>query len=171
MSQLEGFSELFKQAFVDELHSARAKIVHCLNQLSDNQIWWRPREDMNSIANLILHLSGNVRQWIVSGVGGTSDNRDRPREFSERSPLTRQELSLRLKATVQEASQVILTATQNRLEARLSIQGFAVSGVEAILHSIAHFRGHTQEIVHLTRLQLDSNYIFDFVPTTPEQGA
>jgi hypothetical protein len=66
----------------NELTSALGKIKHCLGQLSDEQVWWRPRPSLNSIGNLILHLCGNVRQWIVGGLGGAADSRDRPAEFS-----------------------------------------------------------------------------------------
>jgi hypothetical protein len=68
------------------------KIKHCLNQLSDEQVWWRQTPSQNSIANIILHLCGNVRQWVVSGIGGEPDIRDRPREFSERQIIPKAEL-------------------------------------------------------------------------------
>ena len=67
-----------------ELTNAFDRIRHCLGQLSDEQVWQRESEAMNSIGNLILHLCGNVRQWIVSGIGGAKDVRQRPNEFSER---------------------------------------------------------------------------------------
>src|SRR4029077_4440954 len=66
-----------------ELTSALAKIKHCLGQLTEEQVWWRSRPSLNSIGNLILHLCGNVRQWIVAGLGGAADSRDRPAEFAE----------------------------------------------------------------------------------------
>src|SRR5262249_11157097 len=67
-----------------ELTDALARIQHCLGQLTDEQVWWRPAETMNSVGNLLLHLAGNVRQWIVCGVGGGADSRNRPAEFAER---------------------------------------------------------------------------------------
>src|SRR6185312_10301828 len=78
------------QAFLDHsrqflLRDFLPKIAACANKLSDDDIWWRPNDTSNSIGNLLLHLSGNVRQWIVSGVGGAPDARDRPREFAERT--------------------------------------------------------------------------------------
>ena len=76
----------------NELTSALAKITHCLGQLSHEQVWWRSRPSLNSIGNLILHLCGNVRQWIVAGLGGVTDVRDRPAEFSERGPIPKNEL-------------------------------------------------------------------------------
>src|SRR5437660_316028 len=86
-----------------ELASALGKIKHCLGQLSDEQVWWRYHPSLNSIGNLILHLCGNVRQWIVAGLGGGADGRDRPAEFSERGSIPRDELLRRLESVVDEA--------------------------------------------------------------------
>ncbi len=155
----------------DELDGALRKIKHCVNQLDDAQLWWRQSDDMNSIANLILHLCGNVRQWIIAGVGGTEDARNRPQEFAERGTLSKAALIDRIESTVTEAKAVLSAATATELLQPRRIQGFEVTGLQAIFESVAHFRGHSQEIVHLTRLQLKDDYEFDFVPTSPEQGA
>jgi hypothetical protein len=154
-----------------ELTSALGKIKHCLGQLNDAQVWRRSEPSLNSIGNLILHLCGNVRQWIVAGLGDARDVRDRPAEFAERGPIPRDELLHKLDAVVGEAKTLLgrLSARQ-LLEAR-RIQGFDVTGLAAIFDSIPHFRGHTQEIVHMTRLQLGDAYRFSFVPATVEQGA
>jgi hypothetical protein len=155
----------------NELTSALGKIKHCLGQLTDEQVWWRSHPSMNSIGNLILHLCGNLRQWIVAGLGGAADVRDRPAEFSERGPIPRDELLRRLEAVVDEARTVLARQTARQLLESRRIQGFDVTGLKAIFDSVPHFRGHTQEIVHLTRLQLSDDYRFAWTPTTPEQGA
>ena len=86
-----------------ELSEALKKLRHCVNQLSNEQVWWRESESQNSIGNLILHLCGNVRQWIVSGVGGADDVRNRSNEFSERTSIDKEELLGRLNEVVQSA--------------------------------------------------------------------
>src|SRR5688572_1810973 len=95
------------QAIIHEsretLRKAHEKIVHCINQLNDDQLNWRPFEQQNSIANVVLHLCGNLRQWIVSGVGGVPDMRHRASEFSDRKRYGKQDLLDRLAATVHEA--------------------------------------------------------------------
>jgi len=154
-----------------ELTSALGRIEHCLGQLTDEQVWWRSRPSLNSIGNLILHLCGNVRQWIVAGLGGDADSRDRPAEFSERGPIPKEELLGRLEAVVGEARGVLARQTARHLLEARRIQGFDVTGLAAIFDSVPHFRGHAQEIVHLTRLQLGDAYKFAWTPTTPEQGA
>ena len=114
------------KAYLDQakkqLAQRAAKIKHCLSQLSDEQVWRRPYESGNSIANILLHLCGNLRQWIVSGVGGAADVRDRPREFSERGPIPKTELLRRLEESVREATTVLDGAADQLLEAR-RIQG------------------------------------------------
>ncbi len=158
-------------AAVEELDNAVNKIIHCLDQLSEEQVWWRPTESMNSIANLIFHLCGNVRQWIIAGVGGAEDTRNRPQEFSERGPIPKVELLRRLNTTVVETKVTLENVSPADLMQPHRIQGFEVTGVAAIFHSVSHFQGHTQEIIHMTRCQLGEEYRFDFVPKTPEDGA
>src|SRR3954468_16609649 len=68
------------------------KIEKCISQLDDKQIWWRPNNASNSIGNLMLHLAGNIRQWIISGIGGAPDSRVRQLEFDETGPMPREEL-------------------------------------------------------------------------------
>jgi hypothetical protein len=154
-----------------ELTSALGKIKHCLGQLTDEQIWWRSRPSLNSIGNLILHLCGNLRQWIVAGLGGAKDVRNRYAEFAERGPIRRDELLRRLDGVANEAKAVLGKLTARQLLEPLCIQSFEVTGLGAIFDSIPHFRGHTQEIIQLTRLQLGDAYKVAWMPTTPEQGA
>ncbi len=150
-----------------ELTSALSKIKHCLAQLSDEQVWWRGSAEQNSIGNLLLHLCGNVRQWIVSGLGVAADVRNRPAEFAERGSIPKEELLRRLDQVVDEAKTVLGRLTARRLLEVRRIQEFDVTGLAAIFDSVPHFRGHTQEIVHMTRLQLGDAYKFAWTPATP----
>jgi GrpB-like predicted nucleotidyltransferase (UPF0157 family) len=154
-----------------ELTSALGKIKHCLDQLSDEQVWRRSWPSLNSIGNLILHLCGNVRQWIVAGLGGARDVRNRPAEFAERGPIPKADLLRQLDTVIGEAKEVLGRLTTRQLLGARRIQGFDVIGLAAIFDSVPHFRGHTQEIVHMTRLQLGDAYKLSWQPTTPEQGA
>src|SRR5436853_7764032 len=86
-----------------ELKNALARIKHCVKQLSDEQIWWRDTPAMNSIGNLILHLCGNVRQWIIAGLGDATDTRNRHAEFAERGPIPRAELMVQVEQVVDDA--------------------------------------------------------------------
>jgi hypothetical protein len=154
-----------------ELNQALDRIKHCLGQLSEEQVWQRESEAMNSIGNLILHLCGNLRQWIVAGVGGEKDVRQRPREFAERGPNPKTELLHRLETVVAQAIAAVKKATAQDLMQQRCIQGFEVNGLEAIFDSIPHFRGHTQEIIHMTRSLLGHGYKFAWAPSSPQEGA
>jgi hypothetical protein len=158
-------------AAANELTSALSRIKHCLGQLNDEQVWWRSEPTLNSIGNLIPHLCGNVRQWIVAGVGGAPDIRSRPAEFTERGPILKSELLRRFETIVEEAKRALSEVTAQQLVDVRRIQGFDVRGLAAIFDSVPHFRGHTQEIVQITRVQLGNGYQFAWTPATPEQGA
>jgi hypothetical protein len=168
---LQSLTATIARDLADELGQALGKIKHCLGQLTDDQVWWRPSAAMNSAGNLMLHLAGNVRQWIVAGVGGAKDIRQRQQEFDERNPIPKLELLKRLETAVAEAQAAMARITTDEWQRVRRIQGFEVTGFGAALHSIAHFRGHEQEIVNLTRTQLGDRYRFAFVPATKEQGA
>ena len=128
------------------------KIERCLELLSDEQIWWRANPQSNSIGNLLLHLSGNVRQWIVSGIGGVIDARDRDAEFAARAVIPRDELLGRLKQTLSEADQALAQFDSERLVERMQIQGCDVTALEAILHVVEHFSMHTGQIILMSKM-------------------
>lgn len=157
--------------FVDELQQARSRIGHCLDQLSEEQIWWRPKPSMNSIGNLLLHLAGNIRQWLVSGVGGAPDIRKRQAEFDEKGPIPKADLLARLDSVLTESAAALQKQDETGWMRRFKIQRHDLTGFSAALHSIAHFRGHVQEIIHMTRTMLGDKYKFAWVPKTKEEGA
>ena len=154
----------FTAAAALELDSALERIKHCLDQLTDEQVWLRPGPGQNSIANLLLHLAGNLRQWIIVGLGGGEDRRDRPREFTADSGIPKQQLIAALEATVREARELLLRQSAAELTRIRHIQEWDVSGLTAIFDSVPHFRGHTQEIIFRTRLLLGERYRFAWKP-------
>jgi uncharacterized damage-inducible protein DinB len=127
------------------------KIERCLDLLTDKQIWWRANPQSNSIGNLLLHLSGNVRQWIVCSLGGASDQRDRDSEFAERSIIPRDELLARLKQTLSEADATLAKFDPDKLLERRVIQGLDVTALEAIFHVVEHFSMHVGQILYITK--------------------
>jgi uncharacterized damage-inducible protein DinB len=160
---------LFVSTTRECLSEGMRKIEHCISQLSDDQLWWRPTSDMNSIANLMLHLSGNLRQWILAGIGGAKDVRNRPAEFADHSHRPKADVLAKLKSVVNEADTVLARLDEQQLLSARRIQGYDNTVLSAAFDTIAHFRGHVQEIIHITRQQLGENYKFDFVPQDPEQ--
>ena len=144
-------------SFVDQsrkllIASYLPRIERCLEKLSDDEVWWRANPESNSIGNLLLHLAGNVRQWIVSGVGGTADQRQRPQEFDEQGPIPSVEILSRLSMTVHEADRVLAGVTAEELLEARRIQGCDVTVLEAIYACVEHFSMHTGQIILLTKM-------------------
>jgi uncharacterized damage-inducible protein DinB len=127
------------------------KIRLAVSVLDDEIVWARPNDASNSIGNLMLHLAGNARQWIVSGVGGEADVRDRQSEFDQRTPLPSTSLIGWLEQTVTEVDRVLASLTPADLHARRTIQANDVSVLEAIYHVVEHFSMHTGQIILLAK--------------------
>ncbi|HXH50035.1 MAG TPA: DUF1572 family protein [Terriglobia bacterium] len=140
------------------------RIARCLKLLSDEEIWWRPNSASNSVGNLALHLQGNVRQWIISGLGGQADRRDRDREFAETGPVPRRVLLDGLRKTVKEADRVLENLRQPDLLRRYSIQGYRVTGLQAVCHVAEHFAFHAGQIIFVTKLRRGKDLKFTRLP-------
>lgn len=145
------------QTFIDEsrrylTREYLPKIERCLEQLGDDEVWWRPNEASNSVGNLLLHLAGNIRQWIVSGVGGAPDARRRQEEFDARTPLPAADLLARLRAALDEVDAVLAGLDPAVLLETRTFQGHERTVMEAIYHVVEHFGMHTGQIIYVTKL-------------------
>lgn len=127
------------------------RIERALAQLDEADIWWRPNEASNSIGNLVLHLAGNARQWILSGVAGRPDVRRRQEEFDQRDPIPRAELLDRLRETVAEVDEAIRAVRADQLLEPRHIQGYDTTVLDAIYHVVEHFSMHTGQIILLAK--------------------
>jgi len=143
---------LFLDYSVKQLREFTGRIETCLGKLSDEQIWARGGEHENAVGNLVLHLCGNVRQWIVTTLGDDPAVRDRDGEFNAKGGVTAAELSANLKATVERAAQVISNLDTAKLTSEYNVQVYRVSGVEAVYHVVEHFAQHTGQIIFLTKM-------------------
>lgn len=169
MSQAD-LAGLMSLEFSHLLNEAMRKIRHCLEQLDDEQIWQRPGETQNSIANLMLHLAGNLQQWCVAGVQELDDHRDRPSEFSACEGESKAELLTRLECVVSNSLRVVESLDESSLRRNRCIQGFDVSVLQALFHTVPHFVGHTHQIILITRLILGEAYRFEWSPQTQRTG-
>lgn len=140
------------------------RIVRCLEKLADDDIWWRPNPESNSAGNLALHLAGNVRQWIVSGLGGEPDIRNRDQEFQEQGPIPKRVLVALLQKEVKSACRTLGRLSSADLRSDYKIQKFHVSGLEAVSHITEHFAYHTGQIIYLTKLRLGEDLDFTRLP-------
>lgn len=129
------------------------KLERCLDTLDEDDVWWRPNDASNSIGNLMLHLDGSTRAWVLRVAGGRQVVRDRDAEFSDRGPIAKAALLARLRATLAEVDEVLSALTeQTLLERRDSPQG-EVTVLWAVLHAVEHFAMHTGQIIVLTKLR------------------
>jgi hypothetical protein len=124
----------------------------CVESLSDEQVWWRPHESSNSIGNLVLHLNGNVGQWLVASFNRMEDRRDRPVEFNAQGGISGAALLARLGTTMQQASEVLSRLTEADLLASFHIQGYHVSGLDAVYQVVEHFGIHYGQILYITKM-------------------
>ena len=123
----------------------------CVQSLTDEQIWWRPNEATNSVGNLLLHLQGNVQQWLVAPFEGVEDTRDRPGEFSQRDSIPGRELLERLEATLNRSAAVLGRLTDADLQATYHIQGYTVTGLHVVYQVVEHFGLHYGQIAYITK--------------------
>lgn len=145
--------EDFLKCSAEKLAELMGRIETCLGKLTADQIWMRGAENQNAVGNLALHLNGNVRQWILGGVGGLVEARDRDAEFAARGGVAPAALGRRLRETVDAALAVIRSLPHERLAERATIQGYEVSILKAIMHVVEHFSGHTAQIILITKMQ------------------
>jgi hypothetical protein len=124
----------------------------CVESLTRDQTWWRPNEASNSVGNLVLHLNGNVRQWLVAAFERAEDTRNRPAEFAARQRIPPAALLETLGATMQEASAVLSRLTEADLLRTFHIQGYTVTGLHAVYQVVEHFGLHYGQIVYVTKL-------------------
>ncbi|HLG98326.1 MAG TPA: DUF1572 family protein [Bryobacteraceae bacterium] len=148
---------MIEQAFLnysaEQLLTYTGRIEDCLARLSAEQVWMRGSDNQNAVGNVVLHLCGNVRQWIISGVGGQPDIRDRDAEFAARGGPQALELAAKLKATATEAAEVIRKLPLERLTEAKTIQKvYNPTIMEAIYHVVEHFAQHAGQIIYATKL-------------------
>lgn len=129
-----------------------AKIRAAILAMPEDRVWWRANEASNSAGNLVMHLAGNVRQWIVSGVGGAPDARRRDVEFATRGGMSAAALVEHLERTLGEVDAVLAALAPETLMEPRTIQGRVTTVFAAIYHVVEHFSTHTGQIVLLGKM-------------------
>ena len=167
----DAISNLFFADAQKHLNVYLPRIVSCLRELGENDIWWRPNAASNSAGNLVLHLCGNMRQWIISGLGGAQDVRQRDLEFSEHGPIPRRMLITQLQKTVGESIQVLRELQPAALSRKYWIQGFHVTGLEAVSQVTTHFSYHAGQIIYLSKLKRGRDLHFTKLPTLKKRNS
>lgn len=155
----------FLQLFTTEIkrrlfEESQVRLERCLNELSEEDIWWRPNENSNSVGNLVLHLCGNARQWILSGLGGALDQRKRQAEFDERGPISRAELIRKVHEVMKEIEAVLDHLGTQDLERPILVQGFQETGMSILIHVVEHFSYHVGQMAYIVKARLDKQTNF-----------
>ena len=127
------------------------RLKSCVESLTSEQLWWRPNDACNSIGNLLLHLNGNVRQWLVASFNRQEDGRNRPAEFNQCESISASALLSQLGATMQQAAEVLARLTPADLAAPYEIQGYKVSGLDAVYQVVEHFAMHYGQILYIVK--------------------
>ena len=131
------------------------RILSCIDMLDNQRIWWRPNENSNSIGNIVLHLCGNVRQWIYAGLGKNEDVRNRQAEFDEREGFPILELKEKLIWVMEQVRPVIENVPTEELLHIRSVQTFEETGLTILVHVTEHFSYHTGQIAYITKMLAD----------------
>jgi len=147
----------FRRRAIDESYT---RIKKCVDQLNEDQIWLRNNNSTNSIGNLILHLNGNITQYMLTTLGGKEDIRDRPKEFDHSQRIDSIIALSNLEATLKKSIVVIESLQMSDLDKKYQVQCFEDSGFSIIVHVIEHLSYHTGQIALLTKLMLDQDLGF-----------
>lgn len=145
------------------LEESVPRVKKCLAELTEREIWLRPNEHSNSVGNLVLHLCGNVRQWVLTGLGGAPDHRFRQAEFDERGPIPTTELLRRLDDVMQGVEAVLEKLTPEQILQPVVVQGFQETGLSILVHVVEHFSYHVGQITYFTKWKkdMDTSYYAD----------
>lgn len=148
----EEFLPEFINAAIQYIDENTARLKTCLDELDEADIWRRPNEHSNSVGNLLLHLSGNIRQWVISSLGNSEDSRQRETEFAADGGYTKAALKEKLFSTIEEAKVIIKNVTLPEILKKRKVQGYFYSGISIILHVTEHYAYHTGQIIFWTKL-------------------
>ena len=145
----------FRKEFIEQslyrIEESTKRVTKCMQEIDETEIWKFPNDNSNSPGNLILHLCGNIRQYIVSALGGANDTRERDKEFSTKSGYSKSALLHELTDTVFEATAIIKNVDEHGLLKTYSVQGFNLSGIGIIIHVTEHYSYHTGQIAFWTK--------------------
>ncbi len=157
---IQEFVKEFLEQSIDRIDQNTPKIIKCLHELEEEEIWKRPNNASNSVGNLILHLCGNITQYIISSLGETKDIRERDKEFSAEGGYSRSELINRLSSVIEKAKDIIRNMDEEKLLKKRSVQGFQSSGMGNIIQVTEHYSYHTGQIAFWAKLLKDKDLSF-----------
>ncbi len=158
-------AELFVTHSVEKLEQMTGYIENCLDRLNSDQIWARSVGPENAVGNLVMHLSGNLGQWIGHYLAGRPDTRDRPAEFQEKTRLSAAELKARLRSAVDSAKSDIAALTAEQLAATVVTADSQTHVLKLVYQVVGHFQQHAGQIIFATKMMTQHDLGFYVTPS------
>ena len=159
MDDTKNSHEFISQA-VFRLNENTARVEKCLKEFSEKEVWLKPNKSTNSVGNLILHICGNITQYIISSLGNEEDARNRDLEFKTSGGYNKSELLSKLNSTIQQAVKIIKSQREDDLLSVRSVQAYKLSGIGIIIHVVEHYSYHTGQIALWTKILRDKDLGF-----------
>ena len=156
----EEFVREFLSQAIHRIDENTPKLIACVRELDEAEVWKRPNPHSNSVGNIILHLCGNIRQYAISSLGNRQDVRERDKEFSADGGYSASELLKKLTDTLDEAKSIIQTISAEELLRKRKVQGYTHSGIGIVIHVTEHYSYHTGQIIFWTKLLKDKDLGF-----------
>ena len=156
-------SEFVQQAIIRLYDESVPRLLKCVGEVSEDELWYRANDNSNSIGNLVLHLTGNVNQWINTGIGGDEDTRERQSEFDTRGGIDRAEMLKKLDRVMTRAKVVLNGLNSEYLLNVYKVQGFEETGMSMVLHVVEHFSYHVGQMTYIVKSvkNIDTGYYSD----------
>ena len=153
-------TEIFRESSRNHLRDNLLRVEHCLKELDEETLWFSPNSSLNSAGNLLLHLNGNIRQYILSSVGNEKDIRRREEEFRHHSDIALSSLFETHKEVVEKARAVIKVVSKEELKRYRKVQGFEMNGMQIIQHVVEHYSYHLGQIAYIVKMLKDKDLAF-----------
>ena len=152
-------TQLMLTEIVARMRTWLDRAIQGMNQLDDVQVWYRPNAESNAFGNLVLHLVGNLKRWIINAIGTLPDTRDRPAEFNAESGYSQLMLINLLKEAVEGACKTIEAMPPTRLIEAMRIQGMDVTLANAVVMAVSHLGLHVGQIQYIGKMLLSDAFI------------
>lgn len=158
----KGYPIIFCDALVAEtsrrlFEEGIPRIKKCLDLLTEDEIWYKPNENSNSVGNIILHLCGNVRQWLGAGLGKLPKVRQRDEEFSTKGGFNKKEILEKLKELQEMSEKVLSKVTHEDLLTVHDVQVYQETGLSILVHVTEHFSYHVGQITYFVKAKKDAD--------------
>jgi len=142
----------FFESIIRELKRMKRQVEKAIAQLPDEDLYWQPDPESNSIAILMKHMAGNMlSRWTdFLTTDGEKPSRNREGEFDEQI-RSRVDLVAFWERGWECALGTIESLTPADLDKTVHIRSEAHSVPQAIVVQLVHYSGHAAQIVYIAK--------------------